>query len=315
MTPMATGFLTHDRFLDHSNGPGHPERPDRLVSIWRRLHESGTGEGLVALEPAEADRTSLTQVHSTDHVDRIERLSATGRSTGLTPDTGISRGTFEAARLASGGAITAVDAVVSGTVENAFCAHRPPGHHAERDQAMGFCFFNHVAVAAKHLRQRHGIRRLAIVDWDVHHGNGTQHTFEADPDTLFFSIHQYPHYPGTGAAEERGIGHGVGATLNVPVPAGTGDAGYARVFAEVLRPAIDAFRPEFLLLSAGFDAHRADPLGGVELTEKGFEILTEAVTAMARDHCDGRLVSLLEGGYDLGATAVSVDVHLQTLSG
>lgn len=312
---MATGFLTHDRFLDHSNGPGHPERPDRLVSIWRRLHESGTRERLVALEPSEADRAGLTQVHSTHHVDRIERLSATGRTTGLTPDTGISRGTFEAARLASGGAITAVDAVVSGTVDNAFCAHRPPGHHAERDQAMGFCFFNHVAVAAKRLRHRHGIHRLAIVDWDVHHGNGTQHTFEADPDTLFFSIHQYPHYPGTGAQEERGIGPGVGATLNVPVPAGTGDAGYARVFAEVLRPAIDAFRPEFLLLSAGFDAHRADPLGGVELTEKGFEVLTEAVTAMARDHCDGRLVSLLEGGYDLEATAVSVDVHLQTLSG
>ena len=312
---MATGFLTHDRFLDHSNGPGHPERPDRLVSIWRRLHESGTGERLVALEPAGADRSNLTQVHSTNHVDRIERLSATGRTTGLTPDTGISRGTFEAARLASGGAITAVDAVVSGTVDNAFCAHRPPGHHAERDEAMGFCFFNHVAVAAKHLRHRHGIRRLAIVDWDVHHGNGTQHTFEADPDTLFFSIHQYPHYPGTGAPEERGIGQGVGATLNVPVPAGTGDAGYAHIFAEVLRPAIDAFRPEFLLLSAGFDAHRADPLGGVELTEKGFEILTEAVTEMARDHCDGRLVSLLEGGYDLEATAVSVDVHLQTLSG
>ena len=311
---MATGFLTHDRFLDHSNGPGHPERPDRLVSIWRRLHESGTRERLVALEPAGAGRTSLTQVHSTNHVDRIERLSATGRTTGLTPDTGISRGTFEAARLASGGAITAVDAVVSGTVDNAFCAHRPPGHHAERDRAMGFCFFNHVAVAAKHLRHRHGIRRLAIVDWDVHHGNGTQHTFEADPDTLFFSVHQYPHYPGTGAPEERGIGHGVGATLNVAVPAGTGDAGYARIFAEVLRPAIDAFGPEFMLLSAGFDAHRADPLGGVELTEKGFEILTEAVTAMARDHCDGRLVSLLEGGYDLEATAVSVDVHLQTLS-
>lgn len=312
---MATGFLSHDRFLDHSNGPGHPERPDRLVSIWRRLHESGTWKGLVEIEPAQAGRTSLTQVHTPHHVDFIEGLSASGRATGLTPDTGISKGTFGAARLASGGAITAVDAVVSGAVDNAFCAHRPPGHHAEREQAMGFCFFNHVAVAAKHLRHRHGIRRIAIIDWDVHHGNGTQHTFESDPETLFFSIHQYPHYPGTGSAEERGIGAGVGATLNVPVPAGTGDAEYAQIFAEVLRPAIDAFEPEFLLLSAGFDAHRADPLGGVELTEKGFEILTETVLALARDHCDGRLVSLLEGGYDLEATALSVDVHLQTLSG
>ena len=312
---MATGFLTHDRFLDHCHGPGHPERADRLLAIWRRLQESGTRKRLVGLEPAEADRRSLTQIHSPLHIDLVERLSATGRTSGLTPDTGISRGTFGAARLASGGAITAVDAVVSGTVDNAFCAHRPPGHHAERDRAMGFCYFNHIAVAAMHLRNRHGIRRMAIIDWDVHHGNGTQHSFESDPDILFFSIHQYPHYPGTGAAEELGIGPGVGATLNVPVPAGTGDAGYAHISAEVLRPAIDAFRPEFLLLSAGFDAHRADPLGGMELTEKGFEILTEAVTAMARDHCDGRLVSLLEGGYDLQATAVSVDVHLQTLSG
>ena len=312
---MATGFLTHDRFLDHCHGPGHPERADRLLAIWRRLQESGTRKRLVGLEPVEADRRSLTQIHSPLHIDLVERLSATGRTSGLTPDTGISSGTFGAARLASGGAITAVDAVVSGTVDNAFCAHRPPGHHAERDRAMGFCYFNHIAVAAMHLRNRHGIRRMAIIDWDVHHGNGTQHSFESDSDILFFSIHQYPHYPGTGAAEERGIGPGVGATLNVPVPAGTGDAGYARIFAEVLRPAIDAFRPEFLLLSAGFDAHRADPLGGMELTEKGFEILSEAVTAMARDHCDGRLVSLLEGGYDLQATAVSVDVHLQTLSG
>ncbi len=312
---MATGFLTHDRFLDHYNGPGHPECADRLLAISRRLHESGTWERLIGLKPSEADRTSLIQVHSPRHVDFIERLSATGRTTDLTPDTGISGATFGAARLASGGAIAAVDAVVSGTVDNAFCAHRPPGHHAEREQAMGFCYFNHVAVAARHLRIRHGVRRIAIVDWDVHHGNGTQHSFESDPDILFFSIHQYPHYPGTGAAGERGVGAGTGATLNVPVPAGTGDTEYAHLFAEVLRPAIDSFEPEFLLLSAGFDAHRADPLGGVQLTEKGFEILTETVAAMARDHCDGRLVSLLEGGYDLGATASSVDVHLQTLLG
>ena len=312
---MATGFLTHDLFLHHHNGPGHPEHADRLLVIWDWLHESGTRERLVGIEPSEADRTNLTQVHSSRHVDLIERLSATGRTTGLTPDTGISRATFHAARLASGGAITAVDAVVSGTVDNAFCAHRPPGHHAEREQAMGFCYFNHVAVAGRHLRNRHGVRRIAIVDWDVHHGNGTQHSFESDPDTFFFSIHQYPLYPGTGAAEERGVGAGNGATLNVPVPAGTGDAEYAHLFAEVLRPAIDAFEPEFLLLSAGFDAHRADPLGGVELTEKGFEILTETVAGMAHDHCDGRLVSLLEGGYDLEATASSVDVHLQTLLG
>ena len=312
---MATGFLTHDRFLDHCHGPGHPEGADRLLAIWRRLQESGTRKRLVGLEPAEADRRSLTQVHSPFHIDLVERLSATGRTSGLTPDTGISKGTFGAARLASGGAITAVDAVVSGTVDNAFCAHRPPGHHAERDQAMGFCYFNHIAVAAMHLRNRHGIRRMAVIDWDVHHGNGTQHSFESDPDILFFSIHQHPHYPGTGAAEERGIGPGVGATLNVPVPAGTGDAKYVEIFTEVLRPAIDAFEPKFLLLSAGFDAHRADPLGGVELTETGFVKLTETVTDMARDHCGGRLVSLLEGGYDLEATAVSVDLHLQTLSG
>ena len=309
------GLVSDSLFLEHDSGFGHPERPDRLTAIAARLEQTGTRRLLQVLEPRDCDRLSIERVHTAGHFDLIESLSKNELAAALTGDTGISPATFAAAIRASGGVLEAIDAVLEGRVVRAFCCHRPPGHHAEREQAMGFCYFNHVAVAARYLQCRHDIQRIAIIDWDVHHGNGTQHTFDGDADVFFFSIHQYPHYPGTGAAQEAGIGKGLGATLNVPVAAGTGDAQYISVFSDVLRPAMDAFGPDFMLVSAGFDAHASDPLGGVMLSAAGFERMTQLLLAMAEEHCGGKIVSLLEGGYDLQATAASVDAHVRVLCG
>jgi acetoin utilization deacetylase AcuC-like enzyme len=209
--------------------------------------------------------------------------------------------------------MTAVDAIMEGQVDQAFCAVRPPGHHAEAARAMGFCLFNNVAVAARYIQERHGIQRVLIVDWDVHHGNGTQHSFDDDPSVLYFSTHQYPHYPGTGAATERGNGKGEGLTINVPMSGGQGDEEFREVFEKVLVPAADSFNPGFVLISAGFDAHRDDPLAGLGLTEDGFASLTQIVAGIALRHASGRVVSCLEGGYNLRALSASVDRHVQAL--
>ena len=312
-----TAFITHPAFLDHDAGAGHPERRQRLETLLRHLEASPLHSKLQHLSPPAAANSLLSLNHAPDHIQKIADLSAANRFLQLTPDTAISPGTEGAARLAVGAAITAVDQVMSGQATNAFCAVRPPGHHAEWDRAMGFCYFNNIALAARHLRQHHKLDKVAIIDWDVHHGNGTQHSFERDPAVFFFSIHQFGPYffPGTGAQNERGLDQGTGATLNVPLAPGHTDGDYRRIFDQVLRPAIDAFAPDFILLSAGFDAHRNDPLGEMELSEKGFEDLSAALVKMANDHCQGRLVSVLEGGYDLEATARSALAHLAVLSG
>ena len=309
-------LLYHPTSLEHNAGPGHPESPRRLESILEAIEaEPHSLEGLVSLTPTAASEESVTTVHSREHVMAVRSLSQAGRPVAITMDTLVSPRTFDAAMLASGSTLLAVDEVMAGNVARAFCAHRPPGHHAERDLCMGFCYFNHVAVAARHLQRRHELERVAIIDWDVHHGNGTQHSFEDDPSVFFFSVHEHPLFPWTGSAAEQGTGAGRGFTQNVPLPAGQGDSDYERVFMEELRPAIDDFRPEFILVSAGFDAHRRDPLGGMRVSERGYERMTETVVQLARDHCDGRLVSVLEGGYDHQATAAAVVVHLQTLMG
>lgn len=312
-----TALVYHPSFLDHDSGPGHPERPERLSAIAERLERSGLANRCVRLTPSEAGVEAIARVHSADHVEHIARLSRLGRLVAETLDTVVSPATYRAARLAVGAVLQAVDAVMSGRADNAFCPVRPPGHHAEYEQAMGFCYFNNNAIAARYLQERHGLQRVAVVDWDVHHPNGTQHSFEDDPSVFVFSIHQFSpgFFPGTGARQEQGIGPGLGATLNAPQPPGRTDADYLRVFAEELRPALDRFQPEFILISAGFDAHRADPLAGMKLSEGGFEALTREVVAMAEDYCGGRLVSVLEGGYELNALAASVEAHLQVLLG
>ena len=231
----------------------------------------------------------------------------------LDPDTSMSPGSLTAAYLAAGGALAAVDAIMSRQVDQAFCAVRPPGHHAESGRAMGFCLFNNVAIAARYVQKKHGLKRVLIVDWDVHHGNGTQHSFEDDPSVLFFSAHQYPHYPGTGRKSERGRGAGEGFTINVPMEAGEGGEEYREIFQKSLVPTADSFKPEFVIVSAGFDAHKDDPLGNMGLTEEGYADLTGIVAGIAKRHAGGRILSSLEGGYHLTALAASVDRHIQAL--
>jgi acetoin utilization deacetylase AcuC-like enzyme len=307
-----TGFLYDPLYLDHATGYSHPETPDRLAAIVSRLALEGMLETLLPVPATPADLAWIERTHSTAHVERVRAMceEAPFRAD---LDTPVSKRSFEVAVAAVGGVREACAGVLDGALHNAFCAVRPPGHHAERERAMGFCLFNNVAVAATWLREARGLDRVLIVDWDVHHGNGTQHIFYEDPNVFFFSIHQSPLYPGSGAAAERGAGAGEGSTLNVPMPPGSTDEQYRRVFEEQLLPAAAAFAPDFVLLSAGFDAHRNDPLANIALTECGFGYLTTLVRDIAETHCDGRLVSVLEGGYDLDALAGSVAAHVRAL--
>jgi acetoin utilization deacetylase AcuC-like enzyme len=267
------------------------------------------------LQPAvpEAFEQSLQRIHDADYIRHIAAQCETGGLFSEDPDTAGGPATYRAALKAAGAAQRAVDAVMSGEAVNAFCAVRPPGHHAERSHAMGFCFFNNVAVAARHAQDKHGVKRVAIVDWDVHHGNGTQHAFYDDPSVFYFSVHQYPHYPGSGRSGETGAGKGKGYTLNAPLAAGSTDTDFLKAFTDQLRPAIDAFHPELILVSAGFDAHEDDPLSSTTVTTAGFAALTREVADMARRHCARKLVSVLEGGYTLDALASSAAAHVGVL--
>ncbi len=307
-----TGFLSHAAFLDHDPGRGHPERPARLRAIQERLVLSGLRDELAGVEPRAASEEEIARIHPAAHVTRVREVCH-GPEGMLDWDTLVSEGSWDAARRAAGAGLEAVDRVVAGEWRNAFCALRPPGHHAERARAMGFCLFNNAAVAAAALREVHGLERVAILDWDVHHGNGTQHLFEKDPTVLYASLHQWPHYPGTGAADERGVDEGEGFTTNCPLAAGSGDAEWLRALEGEVLPALEAFRPQFLLLSAGFDAHRLDPLSETAVTVEGFATMTRRVVELADACCAGRVVSLLEGGYDPSALARSVQAHVEVL--
>ena len=308
-----TGFVYHPDYLKHDMGAGHPESPERLRAIVARLEQSGVMPRLVRIDPIVAADEWITLVHKPSYVAALKQHApATGRVM-LDADTSMSPGSLPAAYLAAGGALAAADAIMAGRVDNAFCAVRPPGHHAEHDRAMGFCLFNNVAIAARYFQRKHGLTRVLIVDWDVHHGNGTQHSFYDDPSVLFFSTHQYPHYPGTGRATESGHGKGEGATINVPMEAGEGDEEYLAVFQKVLVPAADAFKPDVVIISAGFDAHRDDPLASMGLTENGYAELTRIVAGIARRHSKGRILSSLEGGYNLQALSASVERHVLAL--
>ena len=308
-----TGLIYDPRYLEHDMGAGHPESPHRLRAIMQRLEQSGLASALTRIEPRKAEDEWVALVHQPRYLEFLNQQAPTHGRLSLDADTAMSSGSLTAAYLAAGAALAGVDAIMAGQVEHVFCAVRPPGHHAEADRAMGFCFFNNVAIAARYVQKRYGVRRVLIVDWDVHHGNGTQHSFDQDPSVLFFSTHQYPHYPGTGRATERGIGAAEGLTINVPMEAGEGDDEYRTVFQRVLVPAADLFKPEFVIISAGFDAHRDDPLANMGLTEAGYADLTAIVAGIAARHCRGRLLSSLEGGYNLAALSMSVERHIRSL--
>ena len=307
------GFVYDPRYLGHEMGHNHPESPERLRAICAQLQSSGTWSRLHQLSPRRAERQWIGRIHDSSYIDNLERRSPTDGYASLDPDTSMSPGTLDAAYLATGGALAAVDAIMNNEVDQAFCAVRPPGHHAEADRAMGFCFFNTVAIAARYIQQQYNLQRVLIVDWDVHHGNGTQHAFYDDATVMFFSTHQFPYYPGTGRATETGEGQGKGLTINVPLSGGEGDEEYQEVFKKVLVPAADVFQPEFVVISAGFDAHRDDPLASMDLTPQGYAELTGIVTSIAKNFSGGRMLACLEGGYHLHALAESVDHHLLSL--
>jgi acetoin utilization deacetylase AcuC-like enzyme len=308
---MSTLVLTDPRFLDHDPGPGHVESPARLDAIMGQLGRAPVA-GLAIEAPRPATDAEIDAVHHPTYRASLARLS--GDYAELDPDTSVSPGSWDAATLAAGAAAGAVEAVMSGRADNAFALVRPPGHHARPDRAMGFCLLNNAAIAAEAAR-RAGADRVLILDWDVHHGNGTQEIFAARDDVLYMSVHQYPFYPGTGAAGEVGVGAGRGATVNCPLPGEQTDADYGVVFHDLFLPMGRAFAPDLIIVSAGFDAHVRDPLAEMRVTERGFAAMGSAVRELAAGSCAGKLVLLLEGGYDLAALATSVHASLEVLTG
>jgi acetoin utilization deacetylase AcuC-like enzyme len=311
--PSKTGFIFHERFLEHDTGPGHPERPDRLRAIVDHLKKIQLWPELRHLLIDAAPEEYVLQAHSGDYLRFLDRACREGITIFDRGDThGCSR-SYDIALLAAGGSIAAVDAVMSGILTNAFCAVRPPGHHAERDTAMGFCLLNNAAIAARYAQKKYGAERIAILDWDVHHGNGTQHIFYNDRSVLYISTHQFPFYPGTGSRAECGTDQGEGYTLNIPLFVGSGDEEFSDAFSDEILPSFDNYRPDLIIISAGFDAHRDDPLANLNLTEESFGKFTRMVRERADRICQGRIISILEGGYNLTALARSVEEHLRVL--
>jgi len=305
---VTTAVFSHVACLDHDPGQYHPECPARLSAILDALNVERFA-GLLWREAPMIDPAVIELAHPARFVDRVlGAIPPMGRAA-FDADTLVSPGSREAALRAVGAVCAAVDAVAKGELTNAFCAVRPPGHHAEPERAMGFCLFNNVAVGGFYARKAHGCRRIAVIDFDVHHGNGTQAMFEHDAEAFYASTHEYPLYPGTGAAEERGVGN----IVNAPLPPGAGGREFRAAFERVILPALDAFAPDFILVSAGFDAHRDDPLATLELVEDDYAWVTRALVAAARRHCGGRIVSTLEGGYDLPALAASAVAHVREL--
>ena len=307
------GFVTHEACLAHLTGPGHPERPARLTAITDRLTSTGLWESLQHVAPRKADLAELACVHEAAYIRTAVRDIEQGYATLSTGDTAICRASLDAALWAVGAVLAGVDAVAAGQVRRVFCAVRPPGHHATPRRGMGFCIFNNVAIAARYAQLAHELDKVLIVDWDVHHGNGTQAAFYLDPSVLYFSVHHYPFYPGSGAKEETGAGAGADRTANAPLPAGADDEDFQRALREVLTPAADEFAPDLVLVSAGFDAHHSDPIGGMNMTADGYAQLTRLVVDIAERHCEGRTVSALEGGYSLSGLAESVEAHLRAM--
>ncbi len=309
---MNTGVVADRRFMDHDAGAGHPESPARVEALLRML-EADPPVPFRAIAPRPATGEELAFVHERGYIDLVR--STAGKLVPLDQDTAAGPKSYETALLAAGGLLEALDRIMDGTVPNALALVRPPGHHAEASRAMGFCLFNNVAVGAEHLVRRHGLRRVLVVDWDLHHGNGTERSFYGRRDVMYFSTHQVPLYPGTGAARSFGHGEGLGYNLNVPLLAGKGDADYLHVFESVLAPVAAQFGPEFILVSAGFDIAAGDPLGRMEVTPGGFGALTASLMAMAGLTAGGRLALVLEGGYDLASLTSGTAEVMRALAG
>jgi acetoin utilization deacetylase AcuC-like enzyme len=311
---LRTAILRDDIYLQHITGDYHPESHHRLEVVYEMLQDEDMQDTFRVLSPRPATREELQLNHSPNYIDQV--ASTAGRSfCSLDPDTTTSPKSWEAARMAAGGVLVAVDRVMEGEIENAFALVRPPGHHAESNKGMGFCIFNNIAIAAHYARQKHLLERILIIDWDLHHGNGTQNSFYEDPQVLYFSTHQYPYYPGSGSVDEDGQGKGKGFTVNVPLPGGQGDQDFAAIFKEILRPIASQFKPQLILVSAGYDIYSQDPLGAMDVTPEGFAILTSLIMDMARSSCQGRVVITLEGGYHLDGLRDSVKATLKELRG
>ncbi len=310
---MKTGFIQDSRFLAHDTGPGHPECSARISESLKYLQTQTWFDSLIQIEAVSADLKAILDVHDADYIRRAEEVCRSGNSYLDSMDVSVCTESYDVALLAAGSALQLADHVINKKVDNGFALLRPPGHHAEMSMAMGFCLFNNIAVLARYLQNTHGVKKIAIIDWDVHHGNGTQHLFEEDPSVLYISIHQYPFYPGTGNYTETGTGKGVGATLNCPMPMGSSDRDYENVFIEKILPKLDEFNPEFILISAGFDAHKSDPLANINLSSDAFAWMTKRVMEKANQYCDNRIISLLEGGYNLDALPVCIGKHLVSL--
>ena len=312
---MVTGYCHDNRFTDHQTGPGHPEKPERLIVAHKHIEQMHWRDTLKDIAPKSAANDWLLSTHDKEYIARAQAACKAGHSHLDSMDVAISARSFETAKLAVGAGLALADAVVKRDIDNGFALVRPPGHHAERDGALGFCLFNNIAILAYYLQRAHGLEKIAIVDWDVHHGNGTQHTFEADPSVLYISTHQYPYYPGTGAASETGISTGKGSIVNCPMPAGADNGLYEAAFVQKILPALDKFGPDAVLISAGFDAHHSDPLADIKLSTDFFAWMTMRLMEVAEKHAEGRLISLLEGGYNLKTLGPCIESHLTTLLG
>ena len=310
---LPTALVHDEAYKRHDTGPGHPESPWRCTAVMGRLAECDFADDLLSLRAREAAEAQLLTCHTPEYLRIVERDIRSGMGCLSTGDTAVCLDSLEAALLSAGGVLAAVDAVLTGMAANAFCVVRPPGHHASSSRGMGFCIFNNVAIAARYAQTAYQVGKVLIVDWDVHHGNGTQEIFYEDPSVFYFSTHRWPWYPGTGSAAETGRGAGKGTTLNCPLPGGAGREEVLAALTDRLLPAAEAFGPELVLVSAGFDSRIGDPIGGLALDDEDFAEMTGLVLDLADRHAGGRLISVLEGGYDLAGLASAAEAHVRVL--